>query len=131
MSEDFYNRDRDSGDDGHFDGDDEFRRVRMVTHTNDLPFDTEMLEVKRDDMQGLLSALEDARNDMSAASNAIVSMLVEHTPRATSTFAPNSASKQIVEQLLDLLQILHPLSRKTVAEILAGRVASEKISQSE
>jgi hypothetical protein len=131
MSEDFYNRDRDSGDDGHFDGDDEFRRVRMVTHTNDLPFDTEMLEVKRDDMQRLLSALEDARDDMSAASNAIVSMLATLLPKAATSFTFNALAREMSPQLLDVLRILHPLSRKTVSEILADRMASEKISQAE
>jgi ABC-type transport system involved in multi-copper enzyme maturation permease subunit len=90
-----------------------------------------MLEVKRDDMQRLLSALEDARDDMSAASNAIVSMLATLLPKAATSFTFNALAREMSPQLLDVLRILHPLSRKTVSEILADRMASEKISQAE
>lgn len=102
----------------------------MTSNINGLPSGTEVLEVSRDDMQGLLTALEDASNDMSAASNAIVSMLATLLPKAATSFTFNALAREMSPQLLDVLRILH-LSRKTVAEILADRSASEKISQAE
>lgn len=115
MSEDFYQRDRDGGDDEPV----PYRLVEDIAEffmdMADVPRQHDKMLVAVTDLDALIKAGQSDREVISQASSALVRIIADTSKYDTSPFAgPRLKPMEVIQQLVRVLQILHPAARETV-----------------